>query len=469
MSTTGQKTTRVELEADVLAHLSVLRRAQQWHVFESIAAITFSWLSQHTFSASSLVDQLDIKPEQLAPLLGIEPKKSKVQTRTWKKLVMALLMRNEHLAGLRAQKHEKKYDASDVLHWIQQTADALPEVVSDEYEDVLQKLDLLSPASRTSRAYTPEVLSETAFSEGLQESLQRMNSELQYLTVRQLEALEANLSSRRLWVQGPAGSGKTLFGVEAAYRALRAGLNVLIVFRSTQFRYVFSQLLGEVSENLWLLPHIDFMQLVRMIELYGSDSDAFQETLISNFPDLVNPLSPVWDLVIVDDCGTFESHMPWRLLDIDKLSNRTIMLAAPDQIMSHIVFDYGSELPEEDLDESLGTLSQAAGVLDQELVAPDHYDVVHLGENIRNARSIVSYVEDVTQVRGNPGIREQGEQIVHPTTWDKLHDDLLAVTSNGLLAYPPTRIRVIIDPHIWHPHSNFSLCCRLSGRSTTAN
>ncbi len=298
------------------------------------------------------------------------------------------------------------------------------------------------------RSYTENTLSNEKFSEGLRESLRRYNDELRYLTIEQVKALEEAHKHRHLWIQGPAGTGKTIFAVEAAYRALRAGLSVLIVYRSRQFEQVFFRLLADVGKELRLLLHLDFMYLLRQIETHGIDSSEFtipaQELLALGD---IRGRSPLFDLMIIDDCGTFEIQMPSLMKHASELAYRKIFLAAPDQILGHIMIDApysASEL----LHVKPATIHS---VLPQKLVAPDGYHCVSLTKNMRNAGAIVRHANTQLGIECEAGIRESGLVQTLSVQWDELHDTLLKLCSEALKSFPPHRIKILVDPFLEFP------------------
>jgi len=194
------------------------------------------------------------------------------------------------------------------------------------------------------------------------------------------------------------------------------------------------------------------MYLLRQVELHGQNSEAFWEIATEHFPVLDrSPRVPVWDLVIVDDCGTFETHLPHRISEVEHLATRVILLAAPDQIVSHIMFDLGTEVPERGKDQGLGTLNNVAGLLDQPLNAPDGYTIVDLDKNIRNAGRIAAFIGGFSEKTVVAGIHTDGYLHTRQTTWSSISNDLTGVVGKGLEHYPPGRIKVLVDPHLWHP------------------
>ena len=435
------------------ATLQIHRGEKRVDSFRAIAQLTTQWLSAHRFSRSTLDEHFFAKPEQLTSIVHFADEAVHSpggQTRTWTKVAIQLC----HLFAdeIGAVVITSKSDSITRFLRCLSTVSECHGVDKTTVDSVLRRLNAITPDSRKSRTLKPSVISNQKFSDGLQESLQQFNEELRYLTVSQIEALEVSLRSRKLWVQGQAGTGKTIFAIEAAYRALRSGQRVLFVFRSTQFQHILTRILSKVSDTLNLLPHIDFMYMVRQVELHGQDSDAFWEIAKEHFPDLDRSAGvPAWDLAIVDDCGTFETHLPYRIPEVEQLATRTILLAAPDQIVSHIMFDLGSEIPEQGKDQGLGTLNNVAGILGQELTAPAGYDIVDLDQNIRNAGSIASFLDRFSEATVVAGVNTQGYLESHQTDWSDISNEIAKVVGKGLEHYPPRRIKVLVDPHLWHP------------------
>lgn len=308
--------------------------------------------------------------------------------------------------------------------------------------------DTVSEAGSHPRSYAKNTLSAEKFSEGLRESLRRYNDELRYLTIEQVKALEDSQKHCHLWIQGPAGTGKTIFAVEAAYRALRAGLSVLIVYRSRQFEQVFSRLLADVGKELKLLLHLDFMYLLRLIETRGIDSDEFINAAGELLEvDDIQSRRPLFDLMIIDDCGTYEIQMPSLMKHASELAYRKIFLAAPDQILGHIVLD----APYSASDQQRVNPTSIHSVLAQKLEAPDGYHCITLTKNMRNAGAIVRHANEHLGVECEAGIRESGKVQTVSTHWVQLHDTLLKLCSEALKSFPPHRIKILVDPFLEYP------------------
>lgn len=293
------------------------------------------------------------------------------------------------------------------------------------------------------RTYGADILSDQPFSVGLQDSLRQFNAELNYLTVEQMRALESATKHRHLWIQGAAGTGKTIFAIEAAYRSLRAGLSVLIIYRSRQFEQVFANLLKNVGRQLSLLLHLDFMYLLRQQEMHGIDSDEFRITACELLPGVALDNKPLFDLIIVDDCGTYETQMPFLLKHAENLAHRKIVLAAPEQILDNIIFNFASDR-ESRTDEIYDIVSQA-------LTPPENYASVALNRNIRNAGNIVEYTNAQCKLNYQNGVMEKGQVGTIRSSWDELDKKLLTLCTEMLARFPPERIKILIDPNIAYP------------------
>ncbi|ODS24772.1 hypothetical protein AB835_01575 [Candidatus Endobugula sertula] len=319
--------------------------------------------------------------------------------------------------------------------------EALHLFLEQHYPDALSSTQGQQP-----RQYQENTFSSTPFSNGLKEALKQFNAELTYLTIEQLQALESTRQYRHLWVQGAAGTGKTLFAIEAAYRALRAGLSVLIVYRSRQFETIFAELLKSAGQVPSLLLHLDFMYLLRQQELHGLHSGVFRQTAEELLPDSdLATEGYLFDLIIVDDCGTYETQMPTLMNYVDDLACRKIFLAAPEQIIDHIVFEFSEEPDPEIINDHI------TDIVTQKLSPPDHYFKVDLSKNIRNAEGILNYTNTVLKQDGIAGVCETGKVDTIRTDWEKFDDNLLTLCTELLQQFPPERIKILVDPSLIHP------------------
>ena len=314
-------------------------------------------------------------------------------------------------------------------------------------KEVKELLGLDEPSANASRMELRNceagIFSNRPFSEGLKESLKRFNAELNYLTIEQVRALDSARRHRHLWIQGPAGTGKTVFAVEAAYRALRAGLSVLIVYRTRQFEQVFAKLLKNVARHLSLLLHLDFMYLLRQQELHGIDSEEFRQTAGEFLPGVNTGDRHLFDLLIVDDCGTYETQWPFLVKYAERLAYRKIFLAAPEQILDNIVYEFKS-------DHTIRN-DEITDVVGQALVAPEHYVSVPLSRNVRNAGDIIDYTNALFEFDYPAGVKEAGKAATIHTDWDALDETLLTLCTELLAGFPPERIKMLVDPGISCP------------------
>ena len=247
----------------------------------------------------------------------------------------------------------------------------------------------------------------------------------------------------------PAGTGKTIFAIEAAYRSLRAGSRVLMVFRSRQFYQILGNLLEEVSENLSLLLHLDFMYLLRQIELYGADSPEFLRIASELIPKAKeNEGRSFFDLVVVDDCGTYETQMPYLIQWIEKLAYKKIYLVAPEQILDHLMPD--------DENDSEASKGNSYRLISQMLDAPDGYHPVQLNKNLRNCREIVRYAQQSLGVSSAAGLREPGSAKRIRCSWATLEEKLLAHCASLLKNHASAQIRILVDPYLVHPDCGYT-------------
>lgn len=294
--------------------------------------------------------------------------------------------------------------------------------------------------------YAPQTFSHLAFSEGLHQALASYNSELQYLTIEQVQALASHLRHQNLWIQGAAGTGKTIFAIEAAYRALRAGSSVLMVFRSRQFFHILGELLDEVSDQLTLLLHLDFLYLLRQLELHGPESAEFRQIAQELMPKGEQTGGGFhFDLVIVDDCGTYETQMPYLIRWIDEIAYKKIYLVAPEQIVDNLI--------PEDIKADAPALAKGLRYrhIAQSLSAPEHFHTVQLTKNVRNCRSIVRYAQRHLGIQASAAIREAGRFRTLQCNWNNLDQKLLAVCGELLKTTAPSQIRILVDPLLLHP------------------
>jgi len=267
----------IPIATRAIAQNREIRAEGKYDDFRGISRASVAWLKTHRFTRATLETHFSARPEQILTIARFaNPKidKPSGQTRTWAKIAAALeILYHEQFESGEAPAQ----DPASTFFLSLLKLNRSVQIETTNIRETIHLLDALTPKSRAPREFHSEVMSKAQFSEDLRESLLAYNEELRYLTVSQLDALDTCFRSRKLWLQGPAGSGKTVFAIEATYRALRAGSSVLFVFRSTQFRYILSRLLEPVAQSLYLLPHIDFMYLLRQVELHGHGSYAFWE------------------------------------------------------------------------------------------------------------------------------------------------------------------------------------------------
>ena len=305
---------------------------------------------------------------------------------------------------------------------------------------------LRSANAEALREPADDVFSDVQFSDGLRENLRKFNNELRFLTVDQVKALSEAMRQRRLWIQGAAGTGKTTFLIEVAYRNLRAGHSVLIVYRSRQFERIFGSILQGIGGQLSLLIHLDFMYLLRMIEMHGPESVEFRDTA----RELLNGVGldelPLFDLLIIDDVGTFETQMPFLLSHVNQLSHRQMVLAAPEQVLDNIVFSSSHN-------SGAGSL-EPYDVVPQALEAPRRYSVVELTQNVRNSAKVFEYANAYSEHKGIAGVRQAGSVVQAETAWDDVDGSLIEICSGLLRSFSPNQIKILVDPGITNPFTD---------------
>lgn len=433
--------------------LQILRGTDS-EIFGHIHSIVIDWLGKTKPNKVWLKQHANITAEQLIQIGRYsQSNPSTVHTRTWAKAFDLLTSYHPQLSPSYREIKVESIDllVEECLRLVSEEANRTDALDDSAISAFIEHFVALTPKSRRPKDYENSILSQKSFSEGLSKKLAQYNSEIRFLTEEQISALSASLKYRRLWVSGAAGTGKTIFAVEAAYRALRAGSQVLIIYRTTQFKHVFQKLLDEVSDNLLLLSHLDFMYLVRMVELHGLQSKEFKSVADGVFETDFEINEPPFDMLLMDDCGTYESQLPYRMEEVDKLAHRIICLAAPDQIMSHIVFDFTDEPTESGDGQGYDTLRDAAGVLDQKLEAPESYNVVNLSKNIRNSRNIIQFANTFLNSPSDIGIKSKGSIKKIGCNIDNFDSMILKTISNLVADFEPQRIKILVDPHFRHP------------------
>ncbi len=280
--------------------------------------------------------------------------------------------------------------------------------------------------------------SNQPFSDGLSENLKKLNSELNHLTVDQVRALESTLIHRKLWIEGEAGTGKTIFAVEAAYRTLRAGQSVLIIYRSSQFKKIFSSLLSDVDTNLFLVPS-SLSEILPYLkrDIDNKNYDSFLRDFTKMFPEKKCRDSFFFDLIIADDVGTYPHDSNTLQQQIENISHRKIILAAPEQVYGPLL--YGCTIYED------GYLSSFP---DDKLKPPKEYHIEQLRFNLRNAASIAEYSNFYSPYNIRSGVITKGFVKQSSVRLDDLSKELLFICSELLDDFSPNRIKILVDPGI---------------------
>ncbi len=460
---------RDALAEAIVETLAVIRGASSGP-FEDIRTVALDWLSESRLSRKSVSSSFDLTPEQLRVVADFRPDApSRLHNRTWAKAAVGLLLGHPDLQDQFGSLtvHEVQAQPEDAAKRALAAIGHLAARSSSDaggHSQIADRLQGLAYESRLPRAYRDGTLTRQRFSEGLREALLRFNAELQYLTVEQVRALEASLVHRRLWIEGPAGSGKTIFAVEAAYRKLRSGASCVIAFRTTQFSHVFRRLLEDSPGMFHLLSHADLMRLLWALEIDGRNSPRFRKLAEDLLPGLeVDGSGPLIDLIVVDDCAV-DSLSP-RLDQLDALAFRTILLAAPDQALDLLFSENEDE-------------TGVTGVAPVETVIPHEWDQqtcpagYHpelLTRNLRNARAIAKVCQSFTRAASHPAVREAGAARVVRTRWDQLESEIMAQTAILVESFPPGRIHVLVDPYLQVPSSPASPIVRAVAHSATRN
>lgn len=380
---------------------------------------------------------------------------SRAHTKTWARCAAGLLISHPDLrdgeawASLEAIHADKKGATKRAaLAAIAEAASRRREDAAANLETALAKLIAWTPPARLPSEVAIETLSDQRFSEGLADQLERFNSELQYLTIKQIEALESSFRHRRLWIEGPAGSGKTIVAIEMAYRALRAGNTCVIVYRSGQFDEIFRRLLSGAGGNLILLSHLDLVFILQEVARGGALADAIREITEDDETAWDVPDGqPLADLLIADDCGTYEASFRDVTAFVEQISHRSVLLAAPDQICGDIIVDGGFA-------NDAGVAALAIERIEndrRDLCCPAGYVTVTLTENLRSARAIVDYSARLLQSAGRASVKVDGRANTIKTTWAQLEDVATAQLAELLTVFPASRIQILVDPYVTLP------------------
>lgn len=288
-------------------HLALCRSTSQHTIFESLGLLTANVLTG-TVTSSNLAKLGSDADLQSSVLLNVvlfasdSDDQPRVWLRSWIRVVKMLIGHDERLlnAYRQAVKKESVSGVSGFLQVVERLSQSeAPD--DDSLAEVIRKLASKTKPSAQPERYKKGVLSRESFHAETRDAFAHYLRELSYLTVKQVEARECAFQHRRLWITGPAGSGKTILAIEIAYRHLRAGQRTLFVYRSTQFKHILLELLEPVASALSLLSHAELAPILKAVKQHGADSKHFKKLVSGLFPGVAEQTNPVWDLVIVDD------------------------------------------------------------------------------------------------------------------------------------------------------------------------
>lgn len=427
--------------------LEVLRDHEQTAVFHAISRTWLGILSALPRLSRTSVDNLtEFEPEKLYKILLYSTQqdgKLRAWLNTWAEAAFELSVVSADLRDAMTQ--EKKATpqrwAERCLNEIQRLSDTTV-IESDESSNLVDAVFRMAPPTRRKKDFDAATLSEERFSTPLRESLPLLNAELEYLTLDQIDTLENCLHHRALWVQGPSGSGKTIFGIEAGSRALRAGLRVLFVYRSTQFGHILNEVLKSSTGTLRILQHQVFDQLLKNISDSEPGDAIYEQHLRAHFHDLdAFAGSPFFDLVVVDDCETFEIHVSDKAEAIKRIATRVIMITSNEKVISHPLF-HKADISQDAIDSTLDEQ------FSHPLVPPKSFHVVELTRNLRNAKKIANYIDQFCDGKVDAALEQPGNHVVHQSSWESLADDVVTIVEQALSAYVPHQIRILTDPYL---------------------
>lgn len=449
---TSAATIRLQLVDLLTKEYAVLRRGT-FEPFENVQMVLAAWIVTANLGKRALDSHLQMPTEQLVSICQAR-EQSRAHTKTWARCAAGLLVSHPELKDREAWASPDSIgsDAEGVtkavLGAIAEVALPVRQRPRGTVEAALAKLIAWTPPARLPADFQADTLSQERFSEGLRDQLERFNAELQYLTIKQIEALESSFRHRRLWIEGPAGSGKTIVAIEMAYRALRAGHTCVIVYRSGQFDEIFRDLLSSVGGNLILISHLDFVHVLDQVGRGVELPEALREIGGDDEPEWAVPDGRlIADLLIADDCGTYEASFRDVIEFVTQISHRSVLLAAPDQICGDLIVDGAFA-------NDPGMLAAAIARIEndrRELCCPAGYVTVTLTENLRSARAIVAYSAKLLASAGQARVKVDGRVSALETTWGELEDAVAMQLVELLASFPASRIQVLVDPYLMLP------------------
>jgi hypothetical protein len=448
----GKNTESSDFFKALKAQLDVCRSTSRFGIFEALALLTAGVL-ETAMTRSKLAVLADEFELDARALLGVVLLATEWQTRpsvwtsTWINVIRLLIARDESVGNA-----YRKAVAEDAVRSVDSFLDAvethsqLNAPNNDTVTNILFKLGSRTKKSVHPAAFTKALEAYSSGGDEVRDAFAAYRRELSYLTVRQVEASECVFRHRRLWLAGPAGSGKTILAIEIAFRHLRAGHSVLFAYRSTQFKSILLELLEPVAGGLHLLSHAEFIPLLKIAEECGTSSDRFEALHSELIPSGDAAMDPVWDLVIIDDWNQSDVEMRFVLSQLELVSLRSIILSAPDQEFSAALsVDKGSRLTVRDYFNSNLRVDMTV------MEPPCGYHVVELDSNLRNARHIARYIARVSGRAIDSDVNSSGYRRTQKTTWDTISEDIVGLVQHALELYDAGSIRILCDPHLYHP------------------
>jgi len=304
--------------------------------------------------------------------------------------------------------------------------------------------------------------SDEPLSKGLRTSITKFYSDVRQLTINQINALNASLKHRHLWIEGDAGTGKTIFAIETAYRSLNAGHSVLFVYRTSQFRDLLHDLLGGLNAPLYTLDHNSFMWLLITAQTEGFGSSEFWSLFSESFKEI--PESQCDQLpfaqLILDDFPTYSERVHDFLDIIDLFAYKVTVISSLQQLQNGILLDTppSDEGCLEESYEEMGLdwesyISEADGqdivvkvTSRGELKPSGKYHVELFDTNVRNAKRISEYAAGFSENNNKIGVVSQGMVVPLGISLQHLECQLLEIIDELLTQFQPSSIKILVDP-----------------------
>lgn len=484
------------LRATIASDLATSRRNRSLDDFRTIQTVLLSWLEMgvNERSAATVEKKLGLRPDQVAGMLalGFDGEGFRAggtaQSRIWAKCALGLVQchplsalsekfQSREPPGPEACMKEIREIAAKVRGERTKPRNAQREAQRrqdlEEYrKKELKRFNELASLSLRREMPTPGELSSRRISPGLRRGLRRLYGQVEKLTVDQVEVLEASFKHRKLWIEGPAGTGKTIVAMEIAYRTLWSGGTCAILYRTSQFKEIMEVLLGTASEGrLFLFPQ--FME--------------FWASWIRKSGEL--------DLLIVDDYATLGLNESTLVAASDS-AGRTIVLAARDQSIDTIGFPQDLYLTRRGFLEAIREVSSKFGIPESPILAkhgisdngiaperrvhlmldpfkadkdeekpsrnvsglrvercvldcPPGFARVSLTRNLRSAARIVDYGRCKFDIGWDEAVVDE-EGMVTPvsSSWEALDSTLRNQIRDLIRSYAPDQMRILADPHL---------------------